>query len=445
MRHNVTIEEAQNLLINAAASVKATTVSLDSASGRVLCQEAAAKHNVPPFNRSAMDGYAVIASDTGAASSDHPVNLRVVEESGGVTAEKAVVHGTTVKVMTGDPIPKGADTVVKYEEVRKQGDVIAVYRALPPGDNVVPLGEDMKPGEIIARGGTLITPQVAAVLAGQGINRVRVFRRVKVAICNTGSELLHPSQELRPGRVYNSIYHGLAARCRELGAGPVDLGISPDEVEATADRIERGLESSDLVIITGGVSVGEFDMVEDSLQSVGAEFIFRRVIMKPGSPMLAAMKNDKIIVGLSGNPAAAMVSFELIVVPLIKKLMGLCHTLAPRFQGIMADSFQKASPQRRLLRGQLLWQDGKSLVKLTGVQANGVLKSMINCNVLVDIPAGSGPVDSGQPVSGFLVGRVDQIEGEESTWVPLVMHGKGAVGHRASISWDPDTPWIIIK
>ncbi|NPV92476.1 MAG: molybdopterin molybdotransferase MoeA [Firmicutes bacterium] len=444
MRHNVTIEEAQNLLVNAAAAVKTTMVSLDSASGRVLGETAAADYYVPPFNRSAMDGYAVIAGDTVGAMPEQPIILRV-EADGASTPGRAMARGAAVKVMTGEPIPEGADTVVKYEEVRRQGDTLAVYRALPAGENVVPLGEDMKPGDTIAREGTLITPAVAAVLAGQGKGRVRVYRRVRVAICNTGDELLHPSEGPRPGKVYNSIYHGLAARCRELGARPVDLGITPDDVEETVRRIASGLERADLVVITGGVSVGEYDVVEDSLQGLGAEYIFRRVLMKPGSPMLAARKDGKIIVGLSGNPAAAMISFELIVAPLIRRLMGLRKTTAPRFQGEMVDGFKKASPQRRLLRAQLVRQDGKNLVRLTGAQTNGVLKSMIHCNALVDIPAGSGPVSAGQPVTGFLIGRVDQADGEETAWVPMVVPGRGGVGRGTDAERDPQTPWIITK
>jgi molybdopterin molybdotransferase len=180
-------------------------------------------------------------------------------------------------------------------------------------------------------------------------------------------------------------------------------------VEATSARIAYGLEISDIVITTGGVSAGDFDMVENSLLQTGARILLRGVAMKPGSPMVAAVKDDKIIIGLSGNPGAAMTNFELIVVPLIKTLIGLRQTLPPKFQGIMVDNYPKSSPQRRFLRARLLRKDGKDFVKLTGAQTNGVLMSMVDYNVLVDIPAGSGPVKFGQEISGFLVGNVDQV------------------------------------
>ena len=409
MQHNVSLEEAQTLLLNVAAPVNPSKMPLSHASGRVLCQDVVAQHNIPAFKKSAMDGYAVIASDTLPASLSRPVRLTVVEEiRAGSVAEKAVNPGTTIKVQTGAPIPQGADAVIKYEDVDREGDVIFITRALPPGENVVPVGEDVKQGDIIARRGTMITPPMVGVFAGLGMNRVPVFRKVRISISNTGDELLDPSQELQPGKIYNRTLFALAARCRELGTVPIDLGISPDDVKATTARIARGLEISDIVLITGGVSVGDFDVVKDSLLRAGATILLRGVAMKPGSPMIAAAKDDKIIIGLSGNPAAAMVNFELIVVPFIKRVMGLRQALPPKFQGIMANNYPKSSPQRRFLRARLLRKDGKDFVELTGAQGNGVLMSLIDCNVLVDVPAGSGPVTLGQQVSGFLVGNLDQ-------------------------------------
>ena len=410
MQKNVSLEEAQTILLDVAVPMNASTVSLSYASGRVLGRDVIARCNTPAFEKSAMDGYAVIARDTLSASLSRPVALTVVEEiRAGIVAEKTVTPGTTIKVQTGAPIPEGADAVIKYEDVDRQGDVIFIPLTLHPDENVVPVGEDVKQGDIIARRGTVITPPMVGVFAGLGMNRVPVFRKVKISISSTGDELLHPSQELQAGKIYNRTFFALAARCRELGTVPIDMGISPDEVEAISARIAYGLEISDIVITTGGVSAGDFDMVENSLLQTGARILLRGVAMKPGSPMVAAVKGHKIIIGLSGNPGAAMTNFELIVVPLIKTLIGLRQTLPPKFQGIMVDNYPKSSPQRRFLRARLLRKDGKDFVKLTGAQTNGVLMSMVDYNVLVDIPAGSGPVKFGQEISGFLVGNVDQV------------------------------------
>lgn len=410
MERNVSLEEAQQILLQAAVPTKVSTAPLHCASGRVLGRDVTARRNVPAFEKSAMDGYAVLARDTLSACNSRRIGLRVVEEiRAGIVAKNRVLPGTTIKVQTGAPIPEGADAVIKYEDVERVGDTILIPLSLRAGENVVPIGEDVKQGDIIARRGTMITPPMVGVFAGLGMNRVSVFRKVRIAISNTGDELLHPSEKPQPGKVYNRTFFALAARCRELGAVPVDVGISPDEVEATANRIAGGLAISDIVITTGGVSVGDFDFVEDALLRVGAGILLRGVAIKPGSPMIAAIKDDRIIIGLSGNPGAALTNFELLVVPLIKALIGLRHVLPPTFEGTMVDTFPKASPQRRFLRGRLDRKDGKDFIKLTGAQTNGVLMSMIDYNVLIDVPAGSGPVTFGQQVSGFLVGSVDQI------------------------------------
>jgi molybdopterin molybdotransferase len=276
---------------------------------------------------------------------------------------------------------------------------------VPAGDNVVLCGEDFRNGDFVAGRGSIISSPLAAVLAGQGISQVPVFRTVKVGFICTGEELLDPAEEFQANKIYNSILYGLHARCSELGAQSVHWGSVPDDAEVIAARMNHGLESVDLLVTTGGVSVGQTDKVEASLQLAGASLLFHGIAMKPGSPTLAASKDGKLIIGLSGNPAAALVTFELIVVPVIKKLMGLPQVLPPKIHGIMAGAFNKPSPQRRFLRAELCREGGRDMIRLTGEQANSVLRSMIGCNVLVDLPAGSGPVTSGQPVTGWLIGN----------------------------------------
>ncbi|MRS05229.1 molybdopterin molybdenumtransferase MoeA, partial [bacterium] len=318
MRNNVSIEEAVTLLLDITKSVSPTLVPLWHAASRVLCEDILANRYVPPFDRSAMDGYAVRSADAETASLYHPLMLKVVDSS-----KAAVSPASCSKISTGDPIPHWADAVVQYEETQRSEDQIKIGRPLRPGSNVVPRGEDIQPGDLIARRGLIINAPLAAVFGGLGMNMIPVYRIVKVALLITGDDLVNPSKELPPGKVFNSNLYGLAARCQELGADPVNLGIVSDNAKIVASRISAGLELADIVVTTGGISVDESDVVVEALRKAGTELLFQRVAMKPGSPTLAATNHGKVIIGLSGNPAAAMISFEMIVVPLIKRLMGL--------------------------------------------------------------------------------------------------------------------------
>ena len=408
MKENIQLEEAQSLLLDKITPVGKCKVPLLEASGRVLSEDIKASTSIPPFSKSALDGYALKASDTFQASSSASVKLKVIEETrAGFPAKQKVVPGTAIKVMTGAPIPDGANTIIRYEDVIRNEDYISIFSVLKAQDNVINVGEDVEKGEVVAHKGSIVTPPLVALLAGLGISQVPVYTKVKIAIMSTGDELLHPDEEMQPGKIYNSSLYGLMARCHELGGLPLDLGIVPDEIEAASLAIARGLEEADIVVSTGGVSVGDYDVMKDAMVSAGADIVFWKVAMKPGSPIAAAIKDNKLIVGLSGNPAAAMVTFDLILIPLLKKLMGIDNPLPEEIQGVFADNFMKASPQRRFLRAKLERKDGIDHFKLTGDQSNGVLMSMIGCNILIDIPAGSGSVIYGQKVSGYIVGDVN--------------------------------------
>lgn len=348
MRENLLLEEAQEALLNLARPLGKSIVSLKEASGRVLANDIRAFANIPPFNKSPLDGYALRANDTRKASPANPATLTVVEEvRAGFMPEQAVVPGTAIKVMTGAPIPAGADVVIKYEDVKENNNCIEVYQPLKAGNNIILAGNDITQGELVASQGTLINPALAGLMASLGLYEVPVFPQVKAAIVSTGDELLEPSQPLTPGKIYNSSLYSLEARCRELGALPVILGNVPDKAEAVAACLKQGLEMADIVISTGGVSVGDYDVVQDALSDLGAEIVFWKIQMKPGSPLIAAVRDNKLIIGLSGNPAAAMVTFDLMVVPVLKKMMGHKLVLPGKIKAVFLDRFDKPSPQRR--------------------------------------------------------------------------------------------------
>ncbi|NLV17524.1 MAG: molybdopterin molybdotransferase MoeA [Syntrophomonadaceae bacterium] len=351
MKRNVSLEEAQSLLLERAEAIGEECLSLLEANGRILSQDIKAPINIPGFDKSALDGYALIAADTVLAEPSNPVLLNVIDETrAGFQAKEKVIPGTAVKLMTGAPIPEGADVVIKYEEIIRNGDVISVFKPLKARDNIIKEGEDIKQGDLAAAKGMRINPGLVALLAGLGIDHVPVYKQLKIAIMSTGDELLRPGEPLQSGKIYNSSLFGIMARCAEMGARPIDLGIVPDDLDITSTRFAQGLEEADMVISTGGVSVGDYDVVKNAMVDAGAEIIFWQVAMKPGSPMVAAVREKQFVIGLSGNPAAAMVTFDLIVIPLIKKLMGIENPLPVKIQGIFDDKFTKASPQRRLLR-----------------------------------------------------------------------------------------------
>jgi len=243
-----------------------------------------------------------------------------------------------------------------------------------------------------------------------GIASVPVYHPVKVGILSTGDELMSIGEALRPGKIYDSNRYTLQARCLALGLEPVMMGTVMDRKEQVADRIREGLKQADVFITTGGVSVGDYDVIQDALKEIDAEILFWKVDIKPGSPILAAMKDQKIIIGLSGNPVAALLTFDLLVVPLLKKMMGREKYLYSKIQGTMRDGFKKSSEKRRFLRARLLLEDGNTLVKLTGIQNNSALKSMMECNIFVDVPAGSGPLKPGDIVSAHVMGNIDYID-----------------------------------
>lgn len=408
MRERVLLEEAQTLLLDKVQPMPVTKISLFHAIGRIAAEDIYAPLSIPSFNKSPLDGYALRAEDIKNADLSHPTKIEVIEEvPAGYVPTMKVGPGKAIKIMTGAPIPAGADIVIKYEDILRVDNTIQVFEPLQSGSNIILAGEDVRQGELIARKGELITSPLIGLLASMGFREVSVFDQAQVAILSTGDELLDPSEDLQPGKIYNSNQYSLAARCIELGTEAIIMGIVPDRREAIAEHIEQSLEQADIVITTGGVSVGDYDLVQDALLDIGADIIFWRVAMKPGSPMLAAAKDGKLILGLSGNPAAALVTFDLIVVPVIKKLMGKDNYLPTRIKAIFKDQFAKASPQRRFLRGSLENKDGQNYIKLSGAQSNGILKSMIGCNVLIDVPAGSGALTEGQEVSALIIGDVN--------------------------------------
>ena len=323
VRELVTIDEALDILLPLITPAAGESLSLTEAQGRIAFGDVQAMISIPPFARSPYDGYAFAARDAQGAGADHPVTLRVTREiAAGSPAGKAIGPGEAVKLMTGAPVPPGADTVVKFESTEFTVDSVTVFEPSAPGRDVIPAGEDDCAGDIIVRSGEVIGPAVCGMLAAQGLERVTVHGRPIVGILSTGSELAGGKEQIGDGKIHDSNRYSLGAACRALGMEARFIGALSDSKEGIAEAIHKGLAQCDALITTGGVSVGDYDYTASAAESAGVETLVRNVNMKPGGTCAIGRKGDKPVFCLSGNPASSLIAFYVLAQPCLKKMGG---------------------------------------------------------------------------------------------------------------------------
>lgn len=404
MERNVSWTEARDLLLRLVAPVETELVHLDAVSRRVLAFDLMAAEDVPPYDRSAYDGYAFRAADVLDASKERPVTLQITETvAAGCVPSIPVGSGTAAHLMTGVRIPEGADCVINFERTLFSDHTVTVFNPLLPGDNIVKRGADVAAGSMLANCGTLIDAGLAGTLAAQGIAQVKVFRRPKIGLISTGSEVVEADQEQSSGMIRNANRASFMAMLSHEGCEAVYLGLAEDEPEAIQKLIEKGLKTCDAVLLTGGVSVGDWDCTPEAMKQAGADILLRGVAMKPGMACAYGIAEGKMVLALSGNPASSLTNFAACVLPSIRKLCGLRNPLPTEIQAELTAGFHKKSPADRFLRGHLLLKDGVVRFVASGDQGNAVLSSSIGANAFLLIPAGSGPVQAGQKLSGFLL------------------------------------------
>lgn len=399
MKEKPGLYEARSLLLDRVTPVDTENVPLERAYGRIMAGELRAMEPVPPFDRSAYDGYALRAEDTLKA----PVTLSILEEiPAGASPTMAVTPGTAAKILTGAPIPPGADCVVMYEKTRFTDCTVTLLSPVARGADIIRTGEDIQKGELLAPDGTCIGPGLAGSLAAQGIMEPRVYRRPRVAVISTGSEL----EEMGgpgPGKIRNSNRYMLEAALLRQGCEPVYMGTAGDSTAEIAALMEEGLACCDGVISTGGVSAGDYDLTPDAMLRSGVDILFHGVGFKPGMACAYGFREKKPVCALSGNPAASMTNFCALTLPLIKKLTGRRDYIPRETQLVLTDGFPKKSRCTRLLRGRLELREGRAYMVLPENQANGALSSTINCDVMAIVPAGSDAVPCGAVLKGFLL------------------------------------------
>jgi molybdopterin molybdotransferase len=405
----ISIEEARARVLTEARALPSETIALSEALGSVLAEDIIASHNVPPFNNSGMDGYAVRASDTVEATPDSPVRLPISDTlPAGRVAAHGLQPGEAIRIMTGAPLPDGADTVVQSELTSEDHGYLVLVEPVKRGKNIRRAGEDIATGDRVLSAGMPLGPAEIGVLASLGHARLLVHRRPRVAIISTGSELVEVDQPLGPGQIRNSNSYSLGAQCLQLGIAAAAFGIVPDDYEATRTAIEAGLDY-DVLLTSGGVSVGRFDFVKDVQDELGVERRLWGVAMKPGKPLAFGVRGGTLVFGLPGNPVSAMVSFELFVRPALLRLMGYRKTTRPQYQAIIEEDVANPDGRTYVVRVRAWREDGTWHVSSTGAQGSGILRSMVGANGLAFIPGGPRGVRAGDEVE-FLLLREDLEE-----------------------------------
>jgi molybdopterin molybdotransferase len=423
----LTVEEALQKILNEVNVLETETAPIMEAQGQVLAEDIKSDINVPPLDNSAMDGYAVRSQDTIGAGEKTPKVLKVIDTvMAGAISKKEVVQGTAIRIMTGAPIPKGADSVIQFEDTdeekrkktspEKPVTQVGLFSETRPGQNIRKAGEDIKKGTTVLKKGTVLRPAEIGLLASLGHSQAKVIRRPVVAVLSTGNELVEIGQPRPEGKIYDSNAYSIASLVKRYGCIPKILGISRDEEKELMSKLKQA-QDADMLLTTGGVSMGDYDMVKDIIARDG-EMVFWKVRVKPGKPLAfgkikGVNKNGqaKIIphLGLPGNATSCMVSFELFVRPALLKMMGKKNYIKPAVEAIMEDTVKNDAGRRIYDRAIIQKRDGHYYARLTGPQGSGILTSMSLANGLVVIPEETMKVNKGDTVQALMLDWNEEV------------------------------------
>ena len=406
----VAVEEALEIILASVKPLSYETVSIMEASSRVLYEDIVADIMVPPLDDSAMDGYAIIADDTHGASKNSPVRLRIVGEiqAGGSIAGKRVSNGTAIRIMTGAPIPEGADSVVQFEDTEEKDGYVEIFRETLKYINYRFAGENIKKGDAVLRKGDRLRSADIGVLASLNYDAVKVYKQPTVSIISTGDELADVGQELQTGQIRDVNAYTLYSEIKKYNALPIYLGIAKDTLKDTKEIFLKALKS-DVVISTGGVSMGRYDFVKEIYSDLDIEAQFEWVKVKPGRPCSFGKRESKLIFGLPGNPVSTLTSFIQFVRPALLRMMGAKKIRKPIVNAFLEEDIKKPSGKVHLLRGHFTIRDNTFFVSTTGNQKSSVLRSMSAANCLIVVPEDVTQIKAGETVSIQLIDH-DEIE-----------------------------------
>jgi molybdopterin molybdotransferase len=393
--------KARQLILERANTSGVENILIESALDRIIAEDFRAPINVPPFPRSPLDGFAMKASDTLIASAGKPVLLAISGSINcGENTPTILSKGNCVKISTGAPIPTGANAVIAKEETKRENGRIAIFQPLKPGDNLVVAGEDIKQDELVIRKGTKIKPAHIGMLASMGCAEISVFRRPLVAVISTGQELTTPGDTLPRGAIYDCNGPMIAALISSCQSIPLKKPTIADDTDLLAEALLESSAAASAVVTTGGVSVGDQDLIYQALKKIGAEILFWRLKMKPGTPMLTAVYKGKPIFCLSGNPGAAHVTFDLFVRPALLSMSGCHDWRRPNLEAALEHPLKSNNGQNRFIRATCSYSlaDGQYSVKAAERERPGVLSASAEANALIYREAGAASLETGAKV-----------------------------------------------
>jgi len=393
----ITVKNALARILESAIPIGLERCDIMSARGKIIGEDIYSGRNIPARDNSAMDGYALRAADTSGASREKPVELTVIEDiPAGRLAEKKVGPGQASRIMTGAFVPEGADSVLRVEDTEAAGRKVRIFVPVEKGQDVRFCGEDVKAGERVITSGSLVRPSEIGMLASLGRSFISVYQAPVVAVLSTGDELTDIDGDVSQGRIVSSNSYSLAAQIKECGASVLQMGIAKDTREDLSEKFQACLRA-DIIISSGGVSVGDYDFVKDVISSLGA-IDFWKVAMRPGRPLAFGKLGGKLLFGLPGNPVSAMISFEQFVRPAILKISGHTKIFRRTIKATLQETIKKKSVLKYFLRGIVTEDNGKFLVRSTGEQGSGILKSMVMANCLIILPEDKIAAEKGEEV-----------------------------------------------
>ena len=395
----ISVTEAVTTILREIKVMGTERTDILSALGRVLAEDIVSPFSIPPLDNSAMDGYAVRHTDSKGASAQTPARLKILGDiPAGYAATRPVGSGEAYRIMTGAPVPRGADTVVMQEDTSAHEGTVEIFKACAAGENIRRAGEDIREGDLVVAAGTLLRPAHIGVLSSVRKAFVSVYQKPRIAILSTGDELVDVDEGFSEGKIVNSNSYSLYALVKDSGAVPLSLGIARDTKESLREKFSEGLHA-DMIISSGGVSVGDYDFVKDVLKDIGAEMKFWKVAMRPGNPLAFGIISGRPAFGLPGNPVSVMVSFEQFVRPSVRKMSGYKRL----FRHVVAATAQEKVITKKgrtyFIRCMVTCRDGRYGATTTGEQGSGILMSMAKANGLMIVPEDRDGVTPGETVS----------------------------------------------
>ncbi|CAM3332618.1 molybdopterin molybdotransferase MoeA [Nosocomiicoccus ampullae] len=393
-RQPISVFDAVSKVVENVSHIDVETVKLEDSYNRYLAEDLTATHNVPLFTRSAMDGFAIRSQDSAKGA-----EFKVVEEvPAGSMSDYELKEYEAFRIMTGAELPKSADTVVMFEQANVTEDTFTLRKTFEPYDNVAIEGEECEKGEVILHKGSQINPGTVATLATFGYAEVKVYRVPVVGVLSTGSELLEVSDELERGKIRNSNTPMIMAQLERIGVHAKRYNLEEDNLETLLEKIEKMFNEVDAVITTGGVSVGDYDLLPKVYDKLGAEVLFNKVAMRPGSVTTVARAQGKFLFGLSGNPSACYSGFELFARPAILLMQGSTRAFAPFINAKLGEDFKKANPFTRFIRAEIDFIDGTVISKPAGFNKSNAVTSIAKSNGVIVLPGGTRGFEAGDEV-----------------------------------------------